>query len=179
MPQDKQDISTAYAGLRSLLRVVGPVLIAIGALFLLVAMIDFFSSFGTFGAPTKFWMAFVGMPLIAAGGWMTKFGYLGVAAGYVAGEVAPVLKDTVTYLADGTEEATTTVARAISRGVAEAAGGATASKTCPHCRAANDPDAGYCSSCGKGLTKSKPCPNCGHLGYPDAHFCDECGQEFA
>jgi len=178
MPEDKPDISSTYAGPRSLLRLLGPVLMVIGGIFTIIAMIDFFTSFGTFNAPSKFWMAFVGLPLIGVGTWMARFGYLGVAAGYVAGEVAPIAKDVANYLADETEEATATVARAITRGVTEGVGRETTRKTCPHCRADNDPDADYCASCGKGLTKTKPCPACGHLSYPDAHFCDECGKGF-
>lgn len=178
MPEHKKDVSTTYAGLRSLLRVVGPLLIAVGGILVLLGFIDFFSSFGSMEPPRLFWMLFLGLPLVGVGGALTKFGYLGVAAGYVAGEVAPVVKDTANYLAEGTEEAASSVARAVGRGVAEALGQErTDGKTCPHCRAANDADADYCASCGKGLTKSQPCPACGHLSYPDARFCDECGKE--
>ena len=169
------DLNSRYAALRGTLRLLGPVLVVTGAGFMAVGFIDFFSAFGTFGPPRNFWACFVGLPILSVGIWMTKFGYLGVAAGYVAGEVAPVGKDVANYLGEGTRETVADLARAVGEGFAQARGQETAPNQCPQCHAANDADAGFCSACGAALKKTKRCPACGHLGDADAKFCDKCG----
>jgi len=175
MPRN-DDIGETYGAIRGLLRVLGPLLLVIGGLLALGGFVSFFSAFGTFQPPRHFWMAFIGIPLIGIGGWMTRYGYLRVAAGYVAGEVAPVGKDVINYLAEGTQGAVEEVARAAGQGIAEALGHEATGKPCRKCQTANDPDAEFCSSCGAALKKAKACPACGHANYDDAKYCDKCGQ---
>ena len=82
--------------IRSFLRVGGPVLLVIGLVLTIAGLASFFSAFGSFeGMPGNFWMAFVGLPLVAVGASMTKIGYLGPATRYVAGEVTPTIRDTL------------------------------------------------------------------------------------
>jgi len=172
------DMTEKYSGIRVLLRVLGPLLIVTGLGFMFVGTADFFSAFNshTFRGPDKFWMNFVGIPLIGIGTWMTRYGYLRVAVGYVAGEVAPVGKDVINYLGQETQGTVEEVARAAGQGIAEALGHETAEKPCHKCQAMNDPDAAFCSSCGAALKKTKACPACGHANYDDAKFCDKCGR---
>jgi hypothetical protein len=127
---------------RTLLRVAGPVLLVVGLGFVVTAFVDFFGSTGSFGGPDKFWMFFVGLPLLFVGGGLTQAGYVGTAARYVAGETMPVVKDSATYLSDG-------------RGVAgvgrtEEAAAATG-PYCRECGTRNDADARFCDSCGQSL----------------------------
>ena len=80
---------------RNAFRLIGGVLVAVGLVFLVVAMVDFLGAMGSndFDArPTKFWMAFVGLPLIAVGGWLLQAGFLGAVSSYVADESAPALR---------------------------------------------------------------------------------------
>ncbi len=164
---------------RSLLRVVGPLVVGAGALFLIVAMVDFFAAFGTMRAPRLFWCAFVGIPLLAFGSVICKFAFMGSVIRYMADEVAPVGKDTANYLANGTQDAVRTVFRAASSGLREGMGGATTDRAvkCPACQADNDADAAFCKSCGAPLARA--CPRCGERNDPDARFCDHCGNKLA
>ena len=84
-----------------------------------VGMISFFAAFGSFQPPRLFWCCFVGMPILFVGLVMSKFGYFGSVIRYVAAESAPVAKDTVNYMADGTKDAVKTVARAAAEGIQE------------------------------------------------------------
>jgi hypothetical protein len=141
-------------GVRSILRIGGPILLGIGLLLTVGGMASFFSAFGSFAMPTNFWMAFVGLPLIAVGAGMTKIGYLGPATRYVAGEVTPTIRDTLGALGIGSH-----------------------GQTCASCGAANDAGARFCDSCGGAL--SAQCRSCGAANDADARFCDGCGAPLA
>jgi hypothetical protein len=135
---------------------------------------EFHKNFGKFGdarivtekSPDRFWMCFVGMPIAIAGIWATRFGYLGAAARYVAGETAPVARDTVNYVLDGTKETIREVAQAVR-------GEGGKDVACPTCGHGNDADAKFCDECGTALRRA--CPKCGDLNAADAKFCDDCG----
>jgi predicted nucleic acid-binding Zn ribbon protein len=136
-------------GVRSFLRVGGPILLGIGLILTIAGLASFFAAFGSFGVPSNFWMAFVGMPLIGIGASMTWIGYLGPATRYVAGELTPTLRDTLGSL------------------------GLSSGTKCPACGAANDRDARFCDACGHAL--SAACPSCGAANHAGARFCDSCG----
>lgn len=140
------------AQLRSVMRIVGPVLVGVGLLLTAIAMFDFFAAFGGFGIPGNFWMAFVGIPLIGIGSAITKFAYLGPASRYVAGEVTPTIRDTLGALGIG--------------------GGQT---VCAACGGSNAADATYCDDCGVALRRV--CATCATANAGDAKFCKSCGGE--
>jgi ribosomal protein L40E len=137
---------------RSLLRIGGWIAISVGIVLTAIALIDFFSAFGSFGAPTNFWLAFIGLPLIAIGSWMLKAGYLGPASRYLAGEVTPTLRDTLGALGVGSGQL-----------------------VCASCGGANAPDAKFCDDCGRPLARR--CASCGADNAGDATFCRSCGAE--
>jgi ribosomal protein L40E len=139
---------------RSTLRIGGFVAIGLGIVLTGLAMIDFFAAFGSFRPPTMFWMAFIGLPLIAVGSWMLKAGYLGPATRYVAGEVTPALRDTLGAL-----------------------GLTDADRICASCGARNAADAKFCDDCGAALQTT--CSACGATNAPDAKYCDDCGTAIA
>ena len=87
-------------GIRSALRIIGFIILPVGAIFAAIGLIDFFSAFGSFHPPTKFWCAFVGLPLIGLGITCLKAGYLRTIGGYVAGETAPVATETFKYVSE-------------------------------------------------------------------------------
>jgi ribosomal protein L40E len=158
---------------RKILRILGPLFIVIGIIPTAIGLADFYSAFGSFGQPDKFWLIGLGFPLIFAGLAMTTFGYYGAAARYVAGEVAPVVTDTFNYVAEGASEGI--VSRSIGEGLGEALGKKTVVR-CHKCNQDNPSDAKFCSSCGAPLLKTKKCPSCGEMNDPDAKFCDSCGK---
>ena len=165
---------------RAALRRLGPVVAGIGAVFTAIGLISFFTAFGSHEPPRYFWCAFVGLPLIGIGLALTKFGYMGAISRYLANEVAPVGKDVVNYMADGTKDAVRDVATAVGAGLAASRGGeAVEVVRCHKCNETNEASARFCKQCGASLAKTKPCPGCHELNDPDARFCDRCGQAFA
>ena len=110
---------------RTVLRIIGPTVLGVGAILAIVGLVSFFSGFGSapgdedFGkGPEYFWCAFVGLPMIAVGLMICQFAYMGKIFRYVAGETAPVGKDTFNYLAKGTKEGVKDVTSAIREGLA-------------------------------------------------------------
>lgn len=180
MNDRRKTIHPRQEAIRGTLRLLGPVIIAIGVLFVLVGGVDFFSKATSGQMPTKFWCFFVGLPLLALGGTLTRFGFMGAVARYTVGEYAPVAKDTINYMADGTADAVQDLAQAVGKGLAAETGssGAQARIRCHKCNADNDTDARFCSRCGAALSKAKECPECNELNDPDARFCDNCGHSF-
>lgn len=138
---------------RNFLRTIGLLVFIAGLLCIIVGMINFFMAFGGGGPPRLFWLLFVGMPLMAVGGWMSQFGYMGAVARFIAGETAPVATDTINYVADETKGAVETVAKSAAKGFAEGieAGRATTTNFCPHCGSAAKIDFKFCPKCGKPL----------------------------
>ena len=105
--------SPQHDSIRAVLRVTGPIVAALGLLFVIVGIGSFFSSFGNFEPPRYFWCAFVGMPLLAVGAAMCKFGYMGAIFRYLAGEAAPVAKDTFNYMGEGVQPGIKSIAKAV------------------------------------------------------------------
>lgn len=169
-------INPGSTGQRTVLRNLGFVFAATGAIFVIVGFVDFFSAFGR-DRPSRFWCFFVGMPLLGVGVGMLKFGYMGAVTRYMAGEAAPVMKDTFNYMAEGTREGIRDVAEAVGRGLrGETSGAPVACQKCGH---VNDSDANFCDECGTALTSGKSCASCGESNDADAKFCDRCGQSLA
>ncbi|QBR92402.1 zinc ribbon domain-containing protein [Nocardioides euryhalodurans] len=108
----------------------------------MIGGIDFFSTVDSFEGPTRFWMFFVAIPLLAVGGWLTQAGYVGVAARYASGELSPVIKDSAAYLSDGRGVAG--VGRTVDDRPA-------AGPFCRQCGVRSDADARFCSGCGQSL----------------------------
>ncbi len=185
---NKKEIDPGHAGPRNFFRVVGPLAAVIGLILIVVGIGSFFakaSRFGDpsdeFGPPKHFWCIFVGMPVLVVGLVLSKFGYMGKVARYVAQEIAPVGKDTFNYMAEGTQDGVRTVAGAIGEGLREGMAGESGAPLvrCYKCNHVVAGDAKFCSDCGASLEKSKPCGQCGELNDPDAKFCDNCGGAFA
>ncbi len=99
-----QEIDPQHSDIRDLLRVVGPLVVGVGLIFTIIGVTSFFSAFSGGGFPSQFWCAFVGLPLMALGTAICKFAYIGAVTRYIAAEVAPVGKDAVNYMADGTKD---------------------------------------------------------------------------
>ena len=165
--------SPQQESIRRVLRRVGPIVVVVGALFTAIGLWSFFSSLGSFGPPKYFWCCFVGMPLGMFGLALCKFGYMGDVLRYMAGETAPVGKDTFNYMAEGTAPGVRTMASALREGFT----GEVTETNCPECQAANSLDAKFCQSCGSGLMAT--CSGCQTTNDRSAKFCDECGQRLA
>jgi len=171
---------------RSALRVIGPLILIIGLVLTIVGLSGFFSAFGSgpsFGGPPpgmrRFFLAFIGLPMMAVGGAITKFAFMGSVARYVASEAAPVVKDTTNYMIDGTKDAVGDLAQSVGAGIAAGMSGDKPSDDtvdCPGCGAACDSGARFCDQCGTAIPGEVRCERCGVMNEPDAKFCDQCGR---
>jgi zinc-ribbon domain len=139
---------------RAIFRVFGIGSVITGLIFLVIGVVSFFSSFGTFAPPQHFWCIFLGIPLLGVGAILCQFGFYGALARYFMGEAAPVVRDTFNYMAEGTQPGIRTVSRAagegLARGISEGLAGS-GQAPCPHCRHANAREARFCSQCGAAL----------------------------
>lgn len=165
---------------RDFFRLLGPIVLATGGLLTLIGFVSFFSAFGGGGMPQYFWCAFVGLPLVAAGAFLCKLGYLGAMTRYVAGEVAPVGKDVVNYMARETKGSVKDVASAMAEGLRTGLHGAEAiPRECASCRTRNDRDARFCKQCGMVLEDKILCAHCGKSCGCDSRYCTDCGKAIA
>lgn len=104
---------------RSFLRIAGPLTAFTGLIFIIVALVDFFSAFGSFGPPKLFWCFFVGGPIFFVGIVMCQFAFMGAVARFMAAEQVPVASDAINDLAEGTQDAVKTVSRSVTEGIVE------------------------------------------------------------
>lgn len=152
--------------LRKKLRIIGFVLVIVGGICDAIAIIDFFSAFGSFNRPTLFWLFFIGMPLLFAGGVCLSYGYMGSVARYTSSEIAPVAKDTINYMVEGTKDS-------FAGMVQEFRGEKVI--ICTKCHKKNLHNDKYCDNCGNRLNKE--CLSCHSLNNSDASFCNNCGHK--
>ena len=163
-------VDPSHQGTRSGLRTLGFLLIMAGAPLALVGFVSFFGAMSGGGAPTYFWCAFLGLPLLGIGFFCLKIGYLGSIVRYVANETAPVAADTTDYMAKQTRGAVRTTVAAIAEGLRAG----TVARACPQCRAPQRDDANFCDRCGTALA-APACPKCHAELAKDARFCNACG----
>ncbi|HAI10292.1 MAG TPA: hypothetical protein DCM28_01220 [Phycisphaerales bacterium] len=175
MRREEEKINPGHTQARNALRVIGPIFLLTGGIFMAIGMISFFSSMGSFGPPRYFWCCFVAGPLLFIGLVTTSYGFMGAVARYTAGEAAPVGKDTFNYIAKGTQSGIRDVTSAIREGLT---GEEDQSRQirCSSCQHPNDADAQFCDQCGYRLITTQVCVHCENENDPDAKFCDNCGR---
>ena len=146
------------------LKIVGLSLVAVGGLCTFIGMADFFMSFGSFRAPTLFFLCFIGMPMLGIGGPICLKGFQREIQTYAKNESVPVFNEMAPEIAP----AITTLTDAVREGVQGAE-----KKPCPYCGDPVEADDKFCPNCGKPL--SKTCPQCGEVAEADDRFCGKCG----
>jgi len=147
---EEEKIDRGHTGLRNVFRLLGPLVALTGLILIVVGMVSFFSAFGGMEPPRHFWCVFAGMPILFVGLLLCKLGYMGRVARYVAGEIAPVGKDTINYMAEGTKDSIKTVASAIGEGLRGTAEGTQETKVrCHKCNNLVEEGAKFCSDCGQ------------------------------
>lgn len=139
-------------------------MLSMGLLFIAISIIEFFIVFGSFESPKLTWLFIIAMPLVTGGSICLKYGYMGAVIRYTSSEVAPVAKDTVNYMIDGTKDSIAGVIQEV-RGEKF--------NTCPKCNKKNPHTAKFCDNCGHSL--SKECPNCHTLNDIQSKYCNNCG----
>ncbi len=166
------DIDKNHNQKKSIFKVVGLIVLGLGLYLVISGFISFFQLSNSFDSEPKIGLVFAGMPLLFIGLILTSLGFMGDVARYQAGEMAPVGKDVVNYMVDGTKESMTTVAKAIHDGMNSTHD---ASIKCPHCFTENETEAKFCKNCGKSLASDKVCRICHEKNESDAKYCDHCG----
>ena len=164
---------------RDILRVVGPLVVIAGLTCMVIGFpkTSFDSRRDLY---ENMWCLPVGGLLVAFGMQICKFAFMGAVRRYMAHELAPVGKDAVNYMAEGTKDAVRDVATAVGEGLrAGAPSQYVPVVRCHTCNSDNDASANFCKGCGKALAKTKPCASCSELNDPNARFCDQCGKAFA
>jgi RNA polymerase subunit RPABC4/transcription elongation factor Spt4 len=175
-----QHIDPRHPETRTILRIVGPAVVAVGLIFTVIGFGSFFSAFGSFEPPRYFWCAFIGLPLLGLGIMICKFAFLGAVSRYLANEVAPVGKDVVNYMAEGTKGAVRDMATAVGEGFRKGTTGQEARMVrCHKCNTENAEAAKFCKGCGAALATTRACSSCGELNDSDARFCHTCGKAMA
>ena len=165
------EIQPGHTAIRRVFRVLGPLMLIVGLFLLISALGSIGGEKGFLEDPnahmnetrgSMFMIALGGFVLVGGVG-VTMLGFRGAIARYEAAEHAPVIKDTIEYVARGTVQ-----------DIAQAVAG---SPVCPSCRRQNDADAKFCDGCGEAL--SNACSKCGKTNDADASFCDGCGEALA
>jgi Double zinc ribbon len=158
---------------RTGLRGLGLALVIPGAILTAIGLFSFFGAFGSHsGPPQYFWCVFLGLPMLGLGVNLLRLGYLGSISRYVAGEAAPVVADTVDYVARASAGGLGAAATAIGQGLRGEAGAMVA---CAACQRPQRADANFCDGCGAAMLQPDRCPGCRAENAIGASFCSQCG----
>lgn len=144
------------------MKVIGFITLPLGIILLISGITSFFN----FSGESFFIKSTLAFILIAVGSSCLRMAYMGKVARYTASEMAPVKRDTINYMIDGTEDEVVDLVQKIK-------GGQVAAITCPYCGDDNDGDAIYCDHCGR---KLKVTCSCGTVNQAGSRFCKKCGR---
>ncbi len=152
-----------YSKTKKTFRTLGFIILPIGLVLSIIGFIDFFMSFNSMTQPKLFFCLFIGLPLTSIGIIFLILGFMKELNSFAASQSAPVHKDVINYMLDGTREEVNKTINASKKII------------CPECKAENDKDALFCSTCGHKLKNT--CPKCNAENDADAKFCKNCGEE--
>ena len=152
-----------YSKTKKTFRTLGFIILPIGLVLSIIGFIDFFMSFNSMTQPKLFFCLFIGLPLTSIGIIFLILGFMKELNSFAASQSAPVHKDVINYMLDGTREEVNKTINASKKII------------CPECKAENDKDALFCSTCGHKLKNT--CPKCKAENDADAKFCKNCGEE--
>lgn len=152
------------------LRIIGIILLVIGAACAITGFLDFSLCFVSTTVPTLFFLIFLGFPMIFIGTVLLIFGFKKEIGTYIKNESVPVINEA----ADELKPAVKSVVSAVKEGLkGEEPKDEQSERVCPHCGKHNDADHTFCAYCGKPL--EKVCPVCGEKQDPGDVFCGKCG----
>ena len=152
-----------YSKTKKTFRTLGFIILPIGLVLSIIGFIDFFMSFNSMTQPKLFFCLFIGLPLTSIGIIFLILGFMKELNSFAASQSAPVHKDVINYMLDGTREEVNKTINASKKII------------CPECKAENDKYDLFCSTCGHKLKNT--CPKCKAENDADAKFCKNCGEE--
>lgn len=130
-----------YSKTKKTFRTLGFIILPIGLVLSIIGFIDFFMSFNSMTQPKLFFCLFIGLPLTSIGIIFLILGFMKELNSFAASQSAPVHKDVINYMLDGTREEVNKTINASKKII------------CPKCKAENDADAKFCKNCGEELNK--------------------------
>lgn len=153
------------------LRVIGIILLVIGAVCMITGFVDFALSMKSEdGMPSLFFLIFLGSPMAFVGIALLILSYKKEIGTYIKNESVPVINEA----ADELKPAVKSVVSAVKEGLkGEVTKDEKSERICPHCGKHNDTDHAFCAFCGKPL--GKVCPVCGAQQDSGDVFCGKCG----
>ncbi len=122
----------------------------------------------------------VGIAMLIFGVYATFFAHGREIMAFGASTTAPVVGETVDYIANKTAPGLGKVAGSVAEGIAGgiARGKAAGSKVkCSNCGELNSPQNKFCGKCGTPLKVEKHCPQCGTKIENGVNFCPNCGNK--
>jgi hypothetical protein len=141
MPASDRSVSSLspnHGAARTVLRVAGFALVAVGGYLTVATMESFFASNVGQGPPTGMWRAFAGVAMLGLGVTCLKLGFLRTITRYLAAQTAPVVSDALDHVTQ--------------RARGEAAGSAKGQRRCPSCEVEQRAGARFCDRCGRALS---------------------------
>jgi len=176
MEENKSKYLESNRKTRKILIIVGSILLGLGVILTIVGIFLFSSALSSFEAVfVPIIPLTIGIAFDFAGGVLLMLGLIGPTARYLASQAAPVQKDTINYMLDGTRDETVKTVEAVSQGLKQGLS-PQGNQKCPHCGFIETADATFCSKCGRPL--GRVCPECGKKNESDAAFCSQCGHHF-
>lgn len=147
------------------LKILGVTLLIVGGIFTLIGFIDLFSSIGGTSAPTKFWCAIIGLPLLGFGAMLVLNAYRREISRYLKNESVPIVNEAGKEISPAVRD----IASAVKEGLQDHSENALRCS----CGEYNDKDSKFCKRCGQSLLSV--CPHCGKSLAADSVFCNYCG----
>ena len=161
--QNENDMQK-HKRIKKRLRIIGIILLVLGAGLTITGFVSFFTAMGSYGMPKLFWCAFIGLPMLAFGGMLTALGFKKEFARYVKNETTPIFNELGQEIKPGISAITQTIAGSIQN-----------EKITCKCGQENDIGDKFCSRCGSPLTKT--CPKCNCEVNDSDKFCNNCGNK--
>ena len=152
-----------YSKTKKTFRTIGFIILPIGLVLSIIGFVDFLMGFNSMTQPKLFFCLFIGLPMTSIGIIFLILGFMKELNSFAASQSAPVHKDVINYMLDGTREEVNKTINASNKII------------CPECKAENDKDALFCSNCGHKL--KIVCSKCNAENDADAKFCKNCGEE--
>ncbi|MEN0020116.1 MAG: zinc-ribbon domain-containing protein [Planctomycetota bacterium] len=148
-----------FTAIRGFLRIVGPLLVAIGGICVVAGLISFLSDFGqpriAAGPPTGFILMLVGAPMFVVGLSMTNAGWGDKISRFMGRQHGPAAGMTFNEVAKISEPGIRSVASALRDGTndGDAKTSTRAIRFCTDCGSPADSDDKFCGSCGHDLAE--------------------------
>lgn len=117
------------------MKIVGPILIAIGLTLFIIGVSSMFTSDD--GFPKLFFLTFIGIPVLAVGGWITMFAFRENLMRFHKNMTIPIAKETLEELAPTIKDLTKNEEQI----------------TCPSCGKEIDKNSKFCNHCGNKINE--------------------------